>query len=74
MTGVNFDTHTWKWSMDYDKGAILLQDIKKGISDRNTDLKERQRIVGKLQNILYLMYDDCNKMGPLYDFIDGKLH
>ena len=70
--GVNFDTQTWEWSMDHDKGAILLHDIERAMSEGNADLKERQRIVGKLQNISYLMYDDRHRMGPLYDFIDGK--
>ena len=30
--GVNFDTNTWEWSMDHDKGAILLHDIEKAMS------------------------------------------
>ena len=37
-----------------------------------TDLKERQRIVRKIQNMSQLMHDDCHRMGPLYDFVDGK--
>ena len=36
------------------------------------ELKERQRIVGKIQNISQLMHDHRHRMGPLYDFVDGK--
>ena len=69
--GVNFDTEKWQWSIDFEKGAILLEDIRQVITVGMPNLKERQRIVGKIQNVSLLMYDDRHRMGPLYDFVDG---
>ena len=58
--------------VDYEKGTILLEDIRNVIEKGMPELKERQRIVGKIQNISQLMYDDRHRTGPLYDFVDGK--
>ena len=70
--GVSFDTQKWQWSMDYKKGTILLSDIRSAITGKNNDLKKRQRIVGKIQNVSHLMYEDRHRMGPLYDFVDSN--
>ena len=39
--GVNFDTEKWQWSVDYEKGTILLEDIRQVITIGMPDLKER---------------------------------
>ena len=70
--GTNFDTEKWQWSIDYEKDTILLEDIRNVIEHGMPELKERQRIVVKIQDISQLMYDDRHRMGPLYDFFDGK--
>ena len=70
--GVHFDTGTWRWNADYEKATFLLEDIKKALTIGMPELKERQRIVGKIQNMSQLMFDDRHRMGPLYDFVDGK--
>ena len=69
---MNFDTDKCQWSIDFEKGAILLDDIRQVITGGMPDLKERQRIVGKIQNVSLLMYDDRHRMGSLYDFVDSK--
>ena len=63
--GANFDTEKWQWSIDYEKGTILLEDIRNVTEHGMQDLKERQRIVGKIQNMSQLMYDNRHRMGPV---------
>ena len=49
--GVNFDTETWRWSADYEKATFLLEKIRDTLTNGMPDLKERQRMVGKIQQM-----------------------
>ena len=55
------------------RSTILLSDIRNAIRGQNYDLKERQRIVGKIQNVSILMYEDRHRIGPLYDFANCNM-
>ena len=52
---------------------ILLSDIRNAITGRNNDMKERQCIVGKIQNVSLIMYEDRHRIGPLYDFANCNM-
>ena len=70
--GVHFDTEAWTWKVDHEKGARLLHDIESTLDGNETDVKQRERIVGKLLNMSLLIEFSKHRLGPIFDFGIGS--
>ena len=50
--GVLFDTKSWTWKMDTEKDTRLLHKINDTLKSSEIDIKQRERIVGKILSCL----------------------
>ena len=57
--------------MEPEKGIRLLHEIQQVLTGSNTDVKQRERIVGKLLNMSQLMQYSKHRLGPIFDFNEG---
>ena len=69
--GVFFDTKAWTWRMDTEKGARLLHKIDDVLKGNITDLKQRERIVGKILSMSQLLESSKHRLGSTFNFGEG---
>ena len=58
--------------MDAEKGTRLLHEINNVLKGNATDLKQRERIVGKILDMSQLLQLSRHMLGPIHDFGEGS--
>jgi hypothetical protein len=70
--GVHFDTESWTWKVDEEKGTRLLHDIDDILKGNSATLKKRESIVGKILDMSHLLQSSKHMLGPIFDFSEGS--
>ena len=70
--GVHFNTETWTWRMDAEKGTRLLHEIHSILEGKEATTKQRERIVGKILDMSQLLQSSKHMLGPVFDFGEGQ--